>query len=296
MLIDGKAVAADVKEFLKRNIEDYRPLIGRAPKLLVIMVGDDPASATYVKNKEKACKAVGIETKTIQYTPSDYNLGKTDRTLLYSRSLEGMLISTIDQANRDTTIDGILVQLPLPKELDTKKILNYIDPRKDVDGFTSLCKGNLYNGMNSFIPCTPAGVIKLLDKYNISVSGKNVVIVGRSDIVGQPLAKLMLNLDGTVTVCHSKTQNLAEITKTADILVAAVGKPKMITADMVKDGAVVIDVGINRIDGKLCGDVDFDNVKDKASYITPVPGGVGPMTIAMLLDNTFRAYVINNLR
>ena len=296
MLIDGKAVAADVKEFLKRNIEDYRPLIGRAPKLLVLMVGDDPASATYVKNKEKACKAVGIETQTLHYTPTDINLGKTDQTLLYSHSLEGMLIDAIDRANRDNTIDGILVQLPLPQELDTKKILNHIDPRKDVDGFTSTCKGNLYNGIFSYIPCTPAGIIKLLDKYNISVSGKNVVIVGRSNIVGQPLAKLMLDLDGTVTICHSKTQNLAEITKTADILVAAVGKPKMITADMVKDGAVVIDVGINRIDGKLCGDVDFDNVEPKASYITPVPGGVGPMTIAMLLDNTFRAYVMNNLR
>ena len=291
MILDGKATAKKIKERLKEKILDYKPIIGRAPKLVVILVGNDPASETYVRNKEKACKLVGIETETIRI-----NADPEPTAGVWNYGVGYELKGVIEKANRDKDVDGILLQLPLPKELDPIEYINLIDPRKDVDGFTALNKGKLYTKQATSIPCTPFGIIKLLDEYGIDVSGKHAVVIGRSDIVGQPVAKLLLDLNATVTICHSKTTNLADIARTADIIVAAVGKPNFVTADMVKDGVVVIDVGINRTDDGLCGDVKYDEVEPKASYITPVPGGVGPMTIAMLLENTFRRYVINNLR
>lgn len=277
-LINGKEVAEKIKAKVKAEIEE-RYLY---PRLAVVVVGNNPASKIYVNNKKKACEQVGIESLECCF--------KEDVT-------EDVLIQFIHELNENPCVSGILVQLPLPKHLDEKKILEHIDPVKDVDCFTSINTGKLWLGDYELAPCTALGVLELLDYYNIDIAGKHCVIVGRSNIVGKPVAALMLERNATVTVCHSKTKNLSDITRQADILIAAVGKPKFITWGMVKDGAVVIDVGINRDEnGKLCGDVDFDRtpkdgegVADKSSYITPVPGGVGPMTVAMLMKNTLIA-------
>lgn len=273
-LIDGKELAKKIRMELKDEVNELKKQ-GIKPKLAVIMVGDDKASKVYVKNKSKACEEIGIE---------------YEEFLLDSNITMQDLLSLIDNLNNRDDIHGILLQSPIPKNLDINQAFNKIDYRKDVDGFHPINVGKLSIGEDCFVSCTPLGVTKMLDEYNIDVQGKNVVIIGRSNIVGKPLIQCMLKKNGTVTVCHSKTQNIEEITKRADILIAALGKAKFVTADMVKDGAVIIDVGINRNDdGKLVGDVDFENIKDKASYITPVPGGVGPMTIAMLMNNVVKA-------
>lgn len=248
----------------------WSPRVDKPKTLAIVSVGDDPASKVYVRNKIKACEKAGVTVEHLALN-NDYP--------------EKLLVRVIKGLNTDTSIDGILVQLPLPPHIDSKRILNLIDPNKDVDGFHPYNIGKLAVDDRHMIPCTPKGIMWLLTTYGIPVSGKHCVIVGRSNIVGKPLAMLMLNDNATVTVCHSHTRKLADLTRQADILVAAVGKPHFITADMVKPGAVVIDVGINRVDGKLVGDVDFDAVSEVASYITPVPGGVGQMTVAALIDN-----------
>ena len=270
-LINGKEVAEKIKLQVKEEIKS----LGKDVTLAVVIVGDNPASKVYVNNKKKACKLVGIQSL-------EYGLPEN--------TSEDELLSLIDRLNNYNYVDGILVQLPLPRHINTDMIIKRINPEKDVDGFTAINTGKLWLGQYDIAPCTAIGVIELLDYYNIDIAGKHCVIVGRSNIVGKPVAALMLERNSTVTVCHSKTQNLYDITRTADILITAVGKPKFITRDMVKDGAVVIDVGINRDEnGKLYGDVDFENVKDKTTAITPVPGGCGPMTVAMLVKNTLEA-------
>ena len=273
-LIDGKALAKKIREELKEEVTELRKQ-GIIPKLAVIMVGDDKASAVYVRNKSKACNEIGIEFE--EYL-KDANITQEE------------LIALIKELNNRKDVDGILLQSPIPKGLDIREAFNTIDASKDVDGFNPINVGKLSIGEDAFISCTPYGVVKMLEAYNIPVEGKRAVIIGRSNIVGKPLIQCLLNKNATVTVCHSKTKNIDEITKQADILVAALGKPKFVTENMVKDGATVIDVGINRNeDEKLVGDVDFENVSKKASYITPVPGGVGPMTIAMLMYNVVKA-------
>lgn len=274
-IIDGKLVSRSIRENLTLQIEDFKTKTGITPGLAVIMVGDNPASAVYVRNKHKACTEVGIKSYQIE---------------LPSETSEEELLLKIDELNRDDNVHGILVQLPLPKHINEEKVINRISPEKDVDAFHPVNVGKIMIGNYSFLPCTPAGIMELLAYYNVEISGKRCVVIGRSNIVGKPMALLLLEKHGTVTVCHSRTKNLSDITKEADILVVAIGKATFLTADMVKEGAVVIDVGINRLsDGKLCGDVDFDNVSSVASFITPVPGGVGPMTITMLLKNTLTA-------
>ena len=273
-LINGKELAQKIRLGLKDEVLDLKKQ-GINPKLAVIMVGDDKASKVYVRNKSRACEEIGI----------DY-----EEFLMDENTTMDELLKLIEDLNNRKDIHGILLQSPITKNLDINLAFNKIDYRKDVDGFHPINVGKLSIGEDCFISCTPFGVVKMLDEYNIDVQGKNVVIIGRSNIVGKPLIQCMLKKNGTVTVCHSKTQNIKEITKNADILIAALGKAKFVTADMVKDGAVIIDVGINRNDdGKLVGDVDFENVEKKASYITPVPGGVGPMTIAMLMTNVVKA-------
>ncbi len=272
-LIDGKVISASVKERVKAEVSELNKK-GVTVGLAVIIVGEDPASKVYVSNKKKACEALGIISR-------EYALPEN--------TTEQELLDLIGELNDDPEINGILCQLPLPKHLDEKLIINSIDPEKDVDAFHPVNVGKIMIGDFYFLPCTPAGVMEMLEYEGIEVEGKNCVVIGRSNIVGKPMNMLLLHKNGTVTICHSKTKNLTEICKNADILVAAVGRPNFVTADMIKEGAVVIDVGINRVDGKLCGDVDFENVKDKASAITPVPGGVGPMTIAMLMQNTLTA-------
>lgn len=272
-IIDGKLVSAKVKEQVRNEVAALKEQ-GITPGLAVIIVGDDPASRVYVNNKKKACADVGFYSE--------------EYALPAQTSME-QLLGLIDELNTRKDINGILCQLPLPKHLDEKEVINRIDSSKDVDAFSPVNVGKITIGEYDFLPCTPAGVMELLAHYNISAEGKNCVVIGRSNIVGKPMALLLLHQNGTVTVCHSRTQNLADVCKNADILVAAVGKANFVTADMVKDGAVVIDVGMNRLDGKLCGDVKFDEVSKKASYITPVPGGVGPMTIGMLMKNTLKA-------
>ena len=268
-LLDGKKVRSELLEELKEDIEG----IDRPLGLTVIQVGEDPGSTVYVGQKKKLAESLG------------YNFNHID---LDENIEEKELISIIDKLNEDDKVDGIIVQMPIPKHLDSKKIQNRVLPEKDVDGLTDINMGRLVHNVDS-------GIIEILNKYNIEIKGKNVVIVGRSDLVGKPLANLFLNNDATVTVCHSKTNNLIDICKTADILVAAIGKSKFITSDYIKEDAVVIDVGINRgEDGKLSGDVDFEDVKDEVSYITPVPGGVGPMTVAELMKNTYKAHMIKN--
>ena len=270
-IIDGKAVSAAVKEQVRDDIARDGLDIG----LAVVIVGDDPASRVYVNNKKKACEFCGI--KSYEYAlPQD--------------TTEAELLELIDTLNGDAKVNGILVQLPLPKQLDEKTIIEHISPVKYVDAFHESNVGRIMIGNYAFLPCTPAGCMELIHSTGVDVSGKECVVIGRSNIVGKPMAMLLLHENGTVTVCHSRTKNLAEVCSRADILIAAVGRANFVTADMVKDGAVVIDVGINRLEnGKLCGDVKFDEVSEKAGYITPVPGGVGPMTIAMLMKNTVMA-------
>lgn len=282
-LISGKIVSAEVRKNLSNEIKEFISETGVTPGLAVILVGNDPASAVYVRNKHKGCLEVGI---------NSYEITMPEETT------ETELLAKIDELNSDDKVHGILVQLPLPKHISEEKILNRIDPSKDVDAFHPTNVGKIVSGKYDFIPCTPAGIMELLHFYNVDINGKECVVIGRSNIVGKPMALLLLAENGTVTICHSRTKHLKEAVKRADILVVAIGKPKFVTSDMVKPGAVVIDVGINRMeDGKLCGDVDFDSVEPIASMITPVPGGVGPMTITMLLKNTLTAakkHTLNN--
>lgn len=273
-ILDGKAVSLKVKESVKVRADELKKF-GIEPTLAVVLVGEDKASQTYVRAKEKACNEYGI--KSVAHRLSE-------------NTTQNELLALINVLNLDDSIHGILVQLPLPKHIDTNVVLAAIDPRKDVDGFHAVNVGKLVSGLDGFVPCTPLGVMEILKEYGIDVAGLNAVVIGRSNIVGKPMANLLLNASATVTVTHSKTKNLKEICKNADLIVAAIGRPFFLKADMVKDGAVVVDVGINRLDdGRLVGDVNFDEVAPKCSYITPVPGGVGPMTIAMLLNNTILA-------
>ncbi|MBR3509169.1 MAG: bifunctional methylenetetrahydrofolate dehydrogenase/methenyltetrahydrofolate cyclohydrolase FolD [Lachnospiraceae bacterium] len=278
-IIDGKAISTQIKDELKEAVAQMKAK-GITLCLAVIQVGADPASCVYVRNKKKACEYIGIESLSYE---------------LPEETTQEELLNIIQELNARKDVNGILVQLPLPKGLDEEKILDAIDPLKDVDGFHPMNVGNLSIGRKGFVSCTPAGVIQLLKRSGISIEGKECVVVGRSNIVGKPMSMLLLRENGTVTTAHSRTKNLQEVTKRADILVAAVGKPRMITADYVKEGAVVIDVGIHRNeDNKLCGDVDYESVAPKCSAITPVPGGVGPMTIAMLMKNCVESYSLQN--
>lgn len=271
-IINGKEVATLIKKMIAQKIEQNYIKAGKqVPTLACVLVGDNPASKVYVANKEKACTMVGINS-VVKKLPAD--------------ATQEQVAEVISSLNEDKNISGILLQLPLPKHLDENALINLISPTKDVDGLTDLNLGRLFAGKHIVAPCTATGIIDLLDHYNLEIAGKRAVVIGRSLLVGKSVANLLEQRNATVTVCHSKTENLAEITHQADILVVAIGKPNYVTADMVKDGAVVIDVGINRLATGLVGDVDFANVKDKTSYITPVPGGVGPMTIAELLQNT----------
>lgn len=273
-IINGKELAKNIRLKLKEEVEELKKAEIN-PKLAVIMVGEDKASKVYVKNKSKACEEVGVE---------------FEEYLLPANTKMKDLLELIEKLNNDITIHGILVQSPLPEGLDANEAFKTISPKKDVDGFNPINVGKLSLNQDCFVSCTPFGIIKMLEAYNIAIEGANAVVIGRSNIVGKPLAKCLLNKNATVTVCHSKTKNLKEIASKADILVAAIGKPKFVTADMVKEGATIIDVGINRMeDGKLVGDTDFENIKEKVNYITPVPGGVGPMTIAMLMYNVVKA-------
>ena len=274
VIIDGKSLAKKIRMELKEEVDKLKKK-NIYPKLAVIMVGDDKASKVYVKNKSKACEEIGIE---------------YEEFLLDSNITMDELLNLIEELNERKDIHGILLQSPIPKHLDINKAFNKIDYKKDVDGFNPINVGKLVIGEDSFISCTPYGVIKMLEEYGIEIEGKNAVVIGRSNIVGKPLAQCLLAKNATVTICHSRTKNIHQITNNADILVAALGRPKYVKDSMVKDGAVVIDVGINRNDdGKIVGDVDFESVSKKASYITPVPGGVGPMTIAMLMNNVIKA-------
>jgi len=279
-LINGKEVSASVKLRVKNETEKLVKEKGIKPGLAVIIVGDDPASRVYVNSKKKACEEVGFNS--FEYA-------------LSASTTQEELMELVEKLNNDPEVNGILCQLPLPKHLDENAVINSIKAEKDVDAFHPFNVGKIMIGEFAFLPCTPAGVMELIDSTGTEISGKNCVVIGRSNIVGKPMAMLLLHRSGTVTICHSKTQNLAEICANADILVAAVGRANFVTADMVKEGAVVIDVGMNRLEnGKLCGDVDFEAVEKKASYITPVPGGVGPMTIAMLMQNTLTAAKLQN--
>lgn len=274
-IINGKEVSASVKADVAKETATLKDEKGLKVGLAVVIVGNNPASRVYVNSKKKACEEVGFQS--------------------YEYALDGsttqeQLLDLVDVLNRDSKVNGILVQLPLPKHIDETAIINAISAEKDVDAFHPFNVGKIMIGEYSFLPCTPAGVMELIASTGTEISGKNCVVIGRSNIVGKPMAMLLLHKNGTVTICHSKTKNLAEITRNADILVAAVGKPNFVTGDMIKEGAVVIDVGMNRLEnGKLCGDVEFESAEKKASFITPVPGGVGPMTIAMLMKNTLTA-------
>ena len=274
-IINGKEISDKFLKKLKKEVCNLKTELNLQPALAVIIVGDDPASKIYVRNKKRACEEIGI--KSIEFA-------------LPTNTSENELLNLIDALNKRPDVNGILVQMPLPPHINEKIIIAHINPIKDVDAFHETNVGKIMIGNFKFLPCTPAGIIHLLDESNIEISSKHCVIIGRSNIVGKPLAMLMLHRDATVTICHSKTKNLTEICKTADILIAAVGKVNFVTSNMVKPGAVVVDVGINRCEnGKICGDVDFEHVKNMASYITPVPGGVGPMTISMLMKNTITA-------
>ncbi len=276
MIIDGKKCSEEILENLRRDISEYKEKTGKVPGLAVIILGNNAASKIYVKSKIRACEKTGILSREI---------------ILDENISEEELINEIEKLNNDKNINGILVQLPLPPHINEKKICEAISVKKDVDGFKAENLGKIMLGDDDgFISCTPQGIIYLIDQLNMDLHGKNVVVVGRSNIVGKPVASLLINKGATTTVCNSKTKDLAGILRKADIIVIAIGKAKFLTKDMVKEGAVVIDVGINRVDGKICGDVDYENVKDIVSHITPVPGGVGPMTIAMLLKNTVKAF------
>lgn len=274
-IIDGKKVSSHIKNNIAAEVKILKNKTGKTPGLAVVLVGDDPASAVYVKNKNKTCKNIGFQ---------------SFEHILPENTSEDKLLNLINELNNDDQVNGILVQLPLPSHISSKTILVSINPQKDVDGFHLENVGRLVTGNALFKPCTPAGIIKLLDEYKIEIEGKNAVIIGRSNIVGKPVSFLLLERNATVTICHSRTKDLPSITRSADILIAAIGKPNFVSLDMVKNNAVVIDVGINRLDGKLVGDVDFASVSKQASLITPVPGGVGPMTIAMLMENTLQAF------
>lgn len=274
-IISGKEIASSVRAQIAEKGRLFTERTGVVPGLAVVIVGEDPASKVYVRNKKKGCEEVGFYSE-VHELPEDIT--------------QERLMSELETINKNPKIHGILVQLPLPRHLDEKAVIDFIPPEKDVDAFHPVNTGKIMIGNYDFLPCTPAGVMKMLEYENIDVTGKNCVVIGRSNIVGKPMAMLLLHSNGTVTICHSKTKNLADITSKADILVSSVGKAKFVTADMVKEGAVVIDVGMNRDEnGKLCGDVAFDEVAEKASAITPVPGGVGVMTITMLLQNTLKA-------
>ena len=279
-IISGKDLAASLKAEMAAKVAEYPEKYGRAPKLAVILVGDDPASQTYVRNKAKACETVGITNMTVR---------------MPAETTEEELLSTIDSLNRDDSVDGILVQLPVPKHISEVKVIEAIAHEKDVDGFHPLNTAALWQkrpNSSCVIPCTPEGIIKLLESAGCEIAGKNAVVIGRSQIVGLPVAKLLLDRNATVTICHSRTAGLAEITRRADILVVAIGRAKFVTGDMVKEGAAVIDVGMDRDEnGALCGDVDFASVEPQASAITPVPGGVGPMTICCLMENTIKCFL-----
>ena len=272
-ILDGAAMALEVEKELKQRVDALREK-NVVPGLCVILVGNDPASQTYVANKEKACARLGIHSQTLR---------------MGAETTQAELEAAIERANEDEAIHGILVQLPLPAHLDEHRALALIRPEKDVDGFHAVNMGRLARGEDCVVACTPKGALHMLKAAGVPIAGKNAVVIGRSNIVGKPMALLLLQENATVTICHSRTENLAEYTRRADILVAAVGKPRFVTADMVKEGAAVLGVGINRVDGKLCGDVDFEHVKEKAGWISPVPGGVGKMTIAMLMENTVSA-------
>jgi len=273
-ILDGKQTAQKIRNSLKEKVTNLKKN-GIVPKLAVIMVGEDIGSKIYVKNKSKACEEIGIE---------------YEEYLLHEETSMEELLNLINELNNREDVHGILLQSPIPKHLDINLAIKAINPAKDVDGFHPINVGKLVLGQETFVSCTPFGVIKLLEEYNIEIAGKNVVIVGRSNIVGKPLIQCLLNKDATITVCHSKTQNIKEITKRADIVIVAIGKANFLTSDMIKENAVVVDVGINRNEeGKVCGDVDFENVSKIASYITPVPGGIGPMTIAMLMHNIVKS-------
>lgn len=274
-MMDGKALSQKVRAQLKLKVDEYKAKYSRVPGLAVILVGEDPASQVYVRMKNKNCEEAGY--KSIVNRMPDTTTTEE-------------LLAVVEQYNNDDTINGILVQLPLPKQIDEHKVLYSIKPEKDVDGFHPFNVGLMNIGEETLYPCTPYGCMKFLEEYGIDTTGKNAVVIGRSNIVGKPMASLLLKANCTVTVCHSKTKNMAEICRQADILVAAIGKPEFVTADFVKEGAVILDVGINRVDDKLVGDVAYEEVSKKASCITPVPGGVGPMTIAMLLANTMKAF------
>ena len=275
IIIDGKHVSLKTRENIKAEVEFLKTTRGITPGLAVILVGDDPASCVYVRNKHRGCLEVGISSFEIKLPES---------------TTEGELLDKIAELNNREDVHGILVQLPLPRHINEDAIINAIDPRKDVDAFHPVNVGKIVTGKYSFLPCTPSGIMTLLDYYNIDLCGKSCVVVGRSNIVGKPMSMLLLEKNGTVTVCHSRTKRLNDITRQADVLVVAIGKPEFIKGDDIKEGAVVVDVGINRLDnGKLVGDVEFDSCSAKASYITPVPGGVGPMTITTLLKNTVKA-------
>ena len=274
-IIDGKAISAEIRNEIKQQAAEFESKYGFRPGLAVIIVGDDAASQVYVRNKRRACEEVGFYSEAYE---------------LPSETTQEELNALVDRLNGDPSIHGILCQLPLPRHLDENEVILRIDPKKDVDAFHPVNVGKIMIGDYDFLPCTPAGVMELLKRSGIEIQGKECVVVGRSNIVGKPQAMLLLHANGTVTVCHSRTKNLAEVCRRADILVAAIGKADFFTADMIKEGAVVIDVGMNRrADGKLTGDVDFESVSEKASFITPVPGGVGPMTITMLMKNTLTA-------
>lgn len=272
-ILDGRIVANKLKNEIKEKVSNLEV----KPGLAVICIGNDPASQIYVKLKRKVCEELGIYIE-----EHFFNDNVTQKEL----------IDLIDDLNEDDSIHGILLQSPIPYHLNILELFDRISPKKDIDGFNLVNVGKLSQGQDCFVPCTPLGIMRLLKEYNIEIEGKNCVVVGRSNIVGRPMAQLLINANGTVTVCHSKTRNLGEITKNADILIVAVGKPKFITQDMVKNGAIIVDVGINRVEGskRIKGDVDFENVKDKCEFITPVPGGVGPMTIVTLMSNLLKAY------
>lgn len=274
-VVYGSELSKELKEELASQISSIE---GRKPTLAVILVGENPASVSYVRGKNKACVEVGMDCRQID---------------LKEDTSEEELIELVKKLNEDLTVDGILVQLPLPKHINQKNVLQSIDPSKDVDGLHTINAGKLFLGEDGFVPCTPLGIMKLLERMNCDVEGKEVVVIGRSNLVGLPVSRLLTAKNATVTVCHSKTKNLADVCKRADILVVAMGKAKFVGEEFVKDGAYVIDVGVNRVDGKLCGDVDFEKVADKCAAITPVPKGVGPMTITMLLFNTLKAYKLH---
>ena len=275
VLIDGKKVSGEIRNRLADEIQELKKKAGKTPGLATVLVGDDPASAVYVRNKNKVCGELGFQ---------------SFEQKLSADTSEEKLLQLVGELNSNKDVHGILVQLPLPDQIDSEKILQAIDHKKDVDGFHPVNVGKLVVGNALLTPCTPTGIIALLDRYDIEISGKNAVIIGRSNIVGKPVSMLLLHRNATITICHSRTQNLEEVTRSADILVAAVGRANFVTDEMVSEGTVVIDVGINRVDGKLTGDVDFEPVSKKASHITPVPGGVGPMTIALLMENTLKAF------